>query len=82
MATRDEVYAQLQDVIADFFEIEKEEITLDAHLYEDLDLDSIDAIDLVVKVQNMVGKKVEAEDFKNARTVSEVVDIVVKLINE
>lgn len=82
MAQREQVFAELQDVIADFFDIDKEEITLDAHLYEDLDLDSIDAIDLVVKVQNMVGKKVQAEDFKSARTVTEVVDIIVKLMEE
>lgn len=81
MAQRDEILVQLQDVISDFFEIERHEITEDAHLYEDLDLDSIDAIDLVVKVQNMIGKKVQADDFKNARTVGEVVDIVVKLVN-
>jgi len=79
---REDVFSQLQDVIAEFFEIDKEEITPDAKLYEDLDLDSIDAIDLIVKVQNMIGKKVKAEDFKSARTVDEVVDIILKLVNE
>lgn len=82
MSQREEILTQLQDVISDFFEIDKEDIIESAHLYEDLDLDSIDAIDLVVKVQNMIGKKVKADDFKNARTVGEVVDIVISLVNE
>ena len=82
MVQREDILAQLQDVISDFFEIDKEEITPDAHLYEDLDLDSIDAIDLIVKVQNMIGKKVQSDDFKNARTVDEVVDIIVRLLGE
>lgn len=82
MSQREEILVQLQDVISDFFEIDKADITEDANLYEDLDLDSIDAIDLVVKVQNMIGKKVQADDFKNARTVGEVVDIIINLVNE
>ncbi len=82
MSQRDDVLAQLQDVISDIFEIDKEDITPSARLYEDLDLDSIDAIDLVVKVQNMIGKKVQADDFKNARTVDEVVDIIINLMGE
>jgi acyl carrier protein len=57
-------------------------VTLEAHLYEDLDFDSIDAVDMIVKLKEMIGKALKPEDFKNARTINDVVEAVFKLINE
>ena len=42
----------------------------------DLDVDSIDAIDLVVKIKELTGKQVQPEDFKNVRTVQDVVTVI------
>ncbi|WP_406017904.1 acyl carrier protein, partial [Succinivibrio sp.] len=53
----------------------------ESKLFEELELDSIDAIDLVVKLQKTIGKKIMPEDFKNVRTVQDVVDVVYKLVN-
>ena len=69
----------MQEMMEELFDIEKEKVTLDAKLYEDLDLDSIDAIDLVVQIQKETKIKVQPEDFKNVRTVADVVDAVYKL---
>ena len=62
------------------FEVPPEAVTPDAGLYDELDLDSIDAIDLMVKLQDMTGKKVQPEDFKSARTVEDVVETVYQLV--
>ena len=49
--TKEEIFAKLQDVLESEFEVEKSDVTLDSKLFEDLDLDSIDAVDLVVKMK-------------------------------
>jgi acyl carrier protein len=55
------------------FEIPVERITPEARLYEDLDLDSIDAVDLIVKLGELTGRKIRPEAFKAVRTVGDVV---------
>lgn len=77
--TRDEAFQKLQQILADNFEISPEKITLDANIYSDLELDSIDAVDLVIHVQELIGRKISADEFKAARTVNDVLDVVEKL---
>jgi acyl carrier protein len=45
-----EIFNQLQSIMVELFELDADEVTLQSHLYEDLDLDSIDAVDLVVQL--------------------------------
>ena len=80
--TRAEILAALSGALQDMFEVPAEKITEDALLYQDLDLDSIDAIDLVVKLQELTGKKIKPEQFKTVRTVGDVVDQVQALLKE
>lgn len=54
---KDQVFEQVKDALVELFEIEAEDIQPEAHLYTDLDLDSIDAVDLVVHLQNVTGKR-------------------------
>ena len=82
MQTKEDVYQQLEQILTEDFEIDAEEIKLDANLYQDLDLDSIDAVDLVVKLREITGKKISPDAFKAVRTVEDVVDEVLKLIQE
>ena len=79
MKDRNEIYQMLSEILVTMFEIDENDISLDAHLYEDMDLDSIDAVDLVVKLREYTGKKINPEDFKLVRTVKDVVDAVEKL---
>ncbi|WP_417690423.1 acyl carrier protein [Pseudidiomarina sp.] len=82
MQTREDVYQTLEQILVEDFEIDAEEIKLDANLYQDLDLDSIDAVDLVVKLREITGKKISPDAFKAVRTVEDVVNEVLKLIHE
>lgn len=79
MNDRDTIFAELQRILAESFEIDPQQITPESGLYDDLDLDSIDAIDLIVNVQELIGTKVQPEQFKSARSVNDVVDIVYRL---
>ncbi|MEZ2901861.1 acyl carrier protein [Acinetobacter terrestris] len=76
MLTQDQVLEKLREWMEDLFEISPEDVQLDANLANDLDVDSIDAIDLVVKIKELTGKQVNPEDFKNVRTVQDVVTVI------
>ncbi len=82
MATREEISNFIKDILADEFECERESINDSTNLFTELDLDSIDAVDLVVRLQQHTKKRVNPEDFKKIRTFGEVVDVVEKLVNE
>ncbi|NNH26123.1 acyl carrier protein [Acinetobacter terrestris] len=76
MLTQDQVLEKLREWMEDLFEISPDDVQLDANLANDLDVDSIDAIDLVVKIKELTGKQVNPEDFKNVRTVQDVVTVI------
>lgn len=78
--TDEEILVKLKAIFADTFEMDTSGITLKSHLFEELDLDSIDAVDLAIKLQNMTGKRIKPEDFKNVRTVGDVVGSVRTLL--
>lgn len=77
--TKEEIFAKIQEVLESEFEVEKENVTMDSRLFEDLDLDSIDAVDLVVKMKQHIPGKIDPEMFKSAKTVGAVVDILYPL---
>jgi len=83
MATplRNDILRELTGYLEELFEVPPERVTLDARLYEDLELDSIDAIDLVVKLQQFTNRKFKPEEFRSARTIGDVLDRVEGLWN-
>ena len=81
MLSRDEVYTRLARYLTDMFEVPEDKIRPDARLYEDFDLDSIDALDLVVKLQELTGRRISPQEFKTVRTVGDVVDRVSALLH-
>lgn len=82
MQTPDEIFAQLKTLLVELFEIKPEAIVPSAHLFTDLDIDSIDAIDLMMHLKEITGKKIQPEAFKHVRTVQDVVDAVANLMTE
>ncbi|UVE18286.1 acyl carrier protein [Pseudomonas sp. LS44] len=81
MQTREEIFATLRDALVELFELDAEQITLQANLYQDLEIDSIDAVDLIDHIKRQTGKKIAAEEFKSVRTVGDVVEAVYRLVN-
>ena len=77
---RDELLQKLKDVLLELFEVPPEKVTPEATLFEELGLDSIDAIDLVVRLQALTGQRFAPQDFKTVRTVSDVLDCIEKLL--
>ena len=77
--TKEDVLGRINDVLAGEFEIDRAKLVPEARLFEDLALDSIDAVDLVVRMQQQTSLKVKAEEFKASRTLGDVADVIVKL---
>ena len=78
--SQEEIFEKLKTILVDEFEIAPEKLTLDANLFEDLELDSIDAVDLAVKLQEFTEKKISPENFKQIRTVNDVVLAIEELL--
>lgn len=80
MQSYDDIFPLVRDILVEMFELEPQQIQPQARLYEDLDIDSIDAVDIVVKLKEVTGRKVKPEDFKTVRTIDDVVHAVQNLL--
>jgi len=76
----EEILVEVKKVLIDEFEVEEEKITLDASFYEDLGLDSLDAIDLIVTLNNLYNIEVDSAESEEIRTVQNLIDIVKKYV--
>jgi acyl carrier protein len=79
MKTEEEVFLAIKRLMSEMFELVPEDIVSGARLSQDLDIDSIDAVDLMVRLRDITGKRINPEDFKNARTIQDVVDTVYRI---
>jgi acyl carrier protein len=80
--TKEDIYPMMVDMLHEMFDLDKSAITLDADLYRDLDIDSIDAVDVAVKLKEITGKRLQPEVFKSVRTVQDVVDALAALLGK
>ncbi len=76
-----ELFNHLATILHETFDIDTAIIKPESRLYEDLDIDSIDAVDLIVKLKPIVGKRLQPDAFKSVRTLQDVVDAVHGLLD-
>ncbi len=76
------IFERIVSILHDTFEIDVARITPQARLHDDLDIDSIDAVDLIVQLKPLVGKRLQPDAFKSVRTVQDVVDALHGLLND
>ena len=80
MATQEEVYSKIKSVLMDEFEVEEEAITMQTNLFTDLELDSLDAIDLMVTLDKELGIEIKTEEMQDLRTIEDVYKFVLSSI--
>ena len=80
--TKEDVFAEVSRVLTASFDLSQQQLTPDAHLIDDLDLDSIDAIDLVVSLEEAMGLDVSEDELKSIRVVQDIVDLVYRKLSE
>ena len=78
--TDEQILEKLKTILAESFEISPERVVPEATLFEELDLDSIDAVDLAIKLQELTGKRIKPEDFKTVRSVGDVIATIKQLL--
>ncbi len=81
MYTKEEILKQITDILVNDFDCKAEDVKPEAKLVDDLDLDSIDAVDLVVRLQKIIKVRVNPQDFKQISTLQDVVDAIEKIVN-
>lgn len=79
--SKDEIFGILKGALVELFEIDEGKIARESKIYEDLDIDSIDAIDLVDFIKKKTGHRMEAADFKEVRTLDDIVEVVYKQLS-
>ena len=80
--TREEILASLSRILQDTFDIDAARIVPEARLSQDLDIDSIDAVDLIVQLKPLLGRSLQPDAFKSVRTVQDIVDVLYGLIRD
>lgn len=76
---KENILAQIREVLVDLFELDESEIVPEARLYEDLDIDSIDAVDLLIDLKKTMKVEISPSQFNQVRTIQDVVDVFAKL---
>jgi len=79
MKSKEEILAHVREVLQELFEIDPARVQPETNLYQDLEIDSIDAVDLIDRIRRYTGKKVSGEDFRSVRTVGELVTVIERL---
>jgi len=74
--SQEEIFTPLQKVLIELFELEESAITADAKLYDDLDIDSIDTVDLLIELKKFTGTDVSPNQFTDVQTIGDIVKIV------
>ena len=75
---RDTAYQTVRRYLTKQFELRPEKVRPDAQLFADLDLDSIDALDMISLMETELGMVVVEEELKTIRTVEDVVQYLVR----
>ncbi len=79
---REDIQTEVRRIFVENFEIESDELRDDSNLFDDLGLDSLDAIDMLLAMETFIGARLNDEDKERAkqiRTVLDVVDFVERL---
>jgi acyl carrier protein len=82
LKSKEDVQALVVKTLSETFGLPQERLVPGADLYKDLEIDSIDAIDLLVKLQKLSGKRMAPEAFKSVRTLDDVVEAIHRLIQQ
>ena len=78
--TKEQIFEELKNILIEELEIAEQDIKQEANLFEDLDLDSIDSVDIAVRMQKFTNKKLSPAEFKQIKTVNDIVEAVYGLL--
>ncbi len=80
--TKEQILEKIREILTEQFDVDPEAISLDARLREDLDIDSIDAVNLIIELKSFTVKKLAVESFRDVKTLGDVVEAVYQVVME
>lgn len=83
MITQNDIYNKIKEVLVEEFEVNEDDISLESNLFTDLELDSLDAIDLMVTLDKELEIEIKTETMQDMRTIQDVCEFVESaIVNE
>jgi acyl carrier protein len=79
--TQTEIYARIQDTLVEKFQIDPKKITPEANLMKDLGMDSLDAIEMAVHIQELTNQRVAEDQLRKLTTVRDVIDMITRMLS-
>jgi len=79
--TRAEIYNRVVGILIKSFELDPADIKPESKLFEDLDLDSIDAVDMFVELHEVTNRRIDPQVARQIRTVDDIVNLVERELN-
>jgi acyl carrier protein len=76
---KEQLFLKIRDILVNQFDVEESSVSVDANLYDELKIDSIDAVDLLVQLKELTGEKIAPEKFREVRTIGDVLDALTTL---
>ena len=76
---KENILAQVRETLVELFDLEPSDVVPEAKLYGDLDIDSIDAVDLLIDLKKSTNVDLTPAQFKQVRTIQDVVDVLAEL---
>jgi Acyl carrier protein len=80
--TKDYVYQHITRILQEQFDLDPASMTPETDLRADLDIDSIDAVNILIELKSLTSKKVAIENFHQIKTIGDLTDAVFNLLNE
>ncbi|MEM6484267.1 MAG: phosphopantetheine-binding protein [Pseudomonadota bacterium] len=77
--SKQEIVEKIRAVMVDFFELDASEISEDSNLVEDLDIDSIDTIDLMIEMRKHLDKEIDDMALLDCKTIGDVAEVISKM---
>lgn len=77
--TKEQLFLKIREILVNQFDVEEASVSMDANLYDELKIDSIDAVDLLVQLKELTGEKIAPEKFREVRTIGDVLDALTTL---
>jgi acyl carrier protein len=79
MKSREEIFQTIRTALIELFELEAPSVVPEARFDDDLEIDSIDAVDLIDHLSRLFERKVSPRDFRAVRTVQDLIETIDRL---
>ncbi len=80
--TKEYVYQYITRILQEQFDLDPASMAAETDLRADLDIDSIDAVNILIELKSLTSKKVASENFHQIKTIGDLTDAVFNLLND